>query len=273
MSYTPMALAEAFIKTGELHDALQALNQQLASQPDDTAARRMRVAVQLRLDDVQYLQQALSDIDALPTKTAQDYLYESIIYEKLKQFPQAIAAIEAARQCAPDDARLIERHLNLLIAHKSIDAAMILVREQEASWRWLEREGDLLVMQGDDTTATARYGLVLAHLGHLAATMRSDYLAALKARVYLARAHAYRRLQHIATAREHYLAAQKLLPDDPTIQFNLGILQWLQGAEEAAYAACLSAWQAAPPLLQAGMRQTLQDDPLLASLAERMLNK
>ncbi|MBZ0278924.1 MAG: tetratricopeptide repeat protein, partial [Anaerolineae bacterium] len=45
MGYSPMQLAEAFIKTGELTDALDALNQQLETVPQDDYARRLRSQV------------------------------------------------------------------------------------------------------------------------------------------------------------------------------------------------------------------------------------
>ncbi|MEO1163713.1 MAG: tetratricopeptide repeat protein, partial [Chloroflexota bacterium] len=49
MAYTPMQLAETFLKTGELEDALDALNQQLEAEPADEEARRLRVQVLMPL--------------------------------------------------------------------------------------------------------------------------------------------------------------------------------------------------------------------------------
>ena len=47
--YSPIELAEAFIRTGELADALDALNPHLEAQPNDETALRLRAAVLMRL--------------------------------------------------------------------------------------------------------------------------------------------------------------------------------------------------------------------------------
>ena len=43
MGYSPLQLAQAFIKTGEIEDALDALNQHLEATPSDDETRRLRV--------------------------------------------------------------------------------------------------------------------------------------------------------------------------------------------------------------------------------------
>ena len=116
MPYSPMELAEVFIKTGEVSAALDAFNQQLTDMPDDTRARRMRAAVLLRLGDTEQLQQSIQDLDAVEQPTTEDHLQRSIIYERLGDRFNAIQALQSARNTAPDDERLIERHVELLIA-------------------------------------------------------------------------------------------------------------------------------------------------------------
>jgi tetratricopeptide (TPR) repeat protein len=270
MPYSPMQLAEAFIKTGELTDALAALNQQLEAQPDDAEARRLRIDVLLHLAEAAQLQQALTDINALPAMTAADYQRASVLHERLGAITQAIAIMHQAHKLYPADERLSERLLNLLMSHKQYAAALELVREQAKAWRWLQYEGDILVLIGDDSLATARYGLVLAQLAAFEGVMRADYLQGIQARVLLARAHAYRRLQQIETAREHYQAAQLLLPKDPTISFNLGLLAALAGDVDQAVAACRAALAAAPQLLQDEMLAALRNDANYATLWERL---
>lgn len=260
MAYTPMQLAEAFLKTGELDDALDALNQQLIDQPEDDTARRLRVQVLMRLGTAQHLADAQTDIENITDKTATDWQTASIVAEKAGKRDDAVAAIHEARALNPDDERLTERLLDLLLRAEKHDAALTLVREQERTWRWLEREGDVLVLLGDDMLATARYGLVLAQLENFKDTMREDYWQAFRARALLARAHAYRRLGHTDSAREHYQAAQAIVgTDDVSIQFNLGILQALDGDLEAAKATCKAAYDAAPAAMQAEMRHSLSD--------------
>jgi tetratricopeptide (TPR) repeat protein len=270
MPYSPMQLAESFIKTGELTDALDALNQQLEQQPQDDEARRLRIDVLLRLEEADYLQAALAAINALAEITATDYQRESVLYERLGDTAKAIESMHKAHKLAPTDERLSERLLNLLMAQKQYAAALKLVREQAKSWRWLQYEGDVLVLMGDDTLATARYGLVLAQLDTFEGVMRADYLQGIKARVLLVRAHAYRRLQQIETAREHYQAAQMLVPQDPTISFNLGLLEALSGNIEKAVEQCQTALTSAPQILQDEMRESIRNEVLYRKLWARL---
>jgi tetratricopeptide (TPR) repeat protein len=271
MSYSPMQLAEAFLNTGELDDALDALNQQLEQQANDDTARRLRIQVLMRLNNEQNLLYALADFEKLPSLTAEDYQMTSIVHEALGDLDTAIIAMNQARELSHDDARFTERLLELLLAKQAYTDALALIRQQERRWRWLEREGDILVLMNDDTMATARYGLVLAQLEQFAGQMREDYLNALKARVFLARAHAYRRLEQIETASEHYQAAKALLPDDPTIDFNLGLLTFLQGDLLGAIEQCRVALEGASSYLADSMRESIQNDDIYQVLAKSLL--
>lgn len=269
MSYTPMELAAAFIKTGELDDALLALSEQLAQQPNDMSARRLRVQVLLRLGTTLDLQQALTDWQALPEPTTADYVEQSIIYERLDELPAAIMAMQTASTTKPHNERLAERLLMLMLKAERLEEALALVRQQGTSnWRWLEREGDVLVALGDDTLATARYGLVLAKLEQLAGTLQANYLQALRGRVLLARAHAYRRLDYLDIAREHYEAAQLIFPQDPVIPFNLGLLLAMAGERAEATEQCRAAYGQASVQLQVEMQRSVAQDPRHAWLAE-----
>lgn len=271
MPYSPMELAEAFLKTGELDDALDALNQQLEQQPNDTKARRLRIQVLMRQSSEEKLQQALVDFEKLPAPKAKDYQTISIVYERLGNLDAAITAMNQALRQSANDERMTERSLELLLNNIAYDDALELIRQQKRTWRWLEREGDILVLMGDDTMATARYGLVLAQLEQLETQLRKEYLNALKARVLLARAHAYRRLEQIETASEHYQSAKTLLPDDPTIDFNLGLLTFLQGDLESALEQCRVALESASSHLADSMRESLQNNEHYQILAKSLL--
>jgi tetratricopeptide (TPR) repeat protein len=270
MSYSPMQLAEAFLTTGELEDALDALNQQLEQHANDDTARRLRIQVLMRLNSEQNLLYALADFEKLPFLTAEDYQTASIIYEGLGKLDDAITVMKQALKQSANNERMTERLLELLLTNEAHDDALALIRQQERRWRWLEREGDTLVLMGDDTMATARYGLVLAQLEQFAGQMQEDYLNALKARVLLARAHAYRRLEQIETASEHYQAAKALLPDDPTIDFNLGLLTFLQGDLESAIEQCRVALESASSHLADSMRESIQNDDIYQVLAKSL---
>ncbi|MDQ7027164.1 MAG: tetratricopeptide repeat protein [Anaerolineae bacterium] len=262
MPYSPMQLAEAFVKTGELADALDALNQQLDEYPQDKDARRLRIDVFLRLggDGDDYLHYALADITALGAMIVDDYQRLSVLEERLGNVDKAIAAMVKARQLSPDNERLTERLLNLLMSQKKYDEALKLVQEQEQSWRWLQYEGDLWVLIGDDAQAVIVYQAVLAQLEKYHGVMRADYLQATKARVILALAHALRRLKQISSAREHYQLAQTLLPKDPTIAFNLGLLDALSDNLERSISRCNAALENAPILLRDEMLNSIRDN-------------
>ncbi|MEO8393720.1 MAG: hypothetical protein ABI700_12085, partial [Chloroflexota bacterium] len=92
--HTPIELAEAFIQTGELGDALDALNQHLQAQPDDEGARRLRASVLLHLPN--RAREALADLDALAAPSTDDLLLRAQTLEALGDSEAAFAAIEQA---------------------------------------------------------------------------------------------------------------------------------------------------------------------------------
>lgn len=227
MSYSPMELAYAFLQTGEYDDALDALNEQVKNEPDDTEARILRASLLIRMGDTNKLNQAITDLENIDNKTAEQLRLLSVAYERQQQLDKAIEFTQKAHSLAPDDERLTERLVTLLRNTKQIDEAIALVRQQSRSWRWLQWEGDLLLEDGNAVLAIARYGLVLAQLDEI--DMRDDYRNAMKLRLLSARATAYRMMQQYDLAQEHYEQAQKLMPNDITLQFNIGVIGALNG--------------------------------------------
>jgi len=270
MPYSPMQLAEAFIQTGELTDALDALNQQLAADSTDNAARRLRIGVLLRLSDDDYLRRALVDFDALGNLSAEDEMQRSVILERLGDLDGALEAMERALTLKPDESRLIERRLHLLIAHNKIDVALELVHAQPRVWHWLQWEGDLLVMSGDDMMATARYGLALAQLNERYGT-EDRFIIPIRARLLLTRGNAYRRLGDAIQAEKHYLAAGKLIPTDPMIPFNRGLLAMQRGLLSNALELCRKGFREASDSLKQEMLSSLQQDAQYAELGRRLV--
>lgn len=268
MPYTAMQLAEAFLKTGELDDALEALNQQLQEQANDDDARRLRIQILMRRDN---LNTALSDLEAIQNKTANDYLSQSIILERGDNVSAAITAIQEARHLDENSERLIERYLYLLIKAKDYQSALELIQQQERTWQWLEREGDVFVLLGDDVLATARYGLVLSQLSDFENSMSKEYLQALKLRVILARANAYHRLEQLDTAEEHYLAAQNILPDDASISFNLGLLAFLRGNETQALEQCKIALSQLSSTMHDNMLNAIKEDERYQTFIKKLI--
>lgn len=273
MSYSPMELANAFIRAGELPDALQALDTQLTAQPDDDEARRLRAAVLLRLPDEEHLQRARTDLEALAAKTPADYVQLSILAERLADPEQAVAMMQSACQLAPDDERLLERLLSLLIKQQHFTEALTLVRSRGRDWRWLQWEADLLTLCADFTAAAAVYQQALNLLEE-----RLDYRAnrvagALRTHLLLALGYACRRSGQLETADTCYRAALEYYPDDTTIAFNRGLLLALRGELDEAVQQCRAALEATEnPELRTGMIHTLHSETALKMLAERLLD-
>lgn len=270
MPYSPMQLAEAFIQTGELNDALDALNQQLDSNPRDDAARRLRIGVLLRLGDSGHLREGLADFDQLAQTGIDDQVQCSVILERLHNLEAALEAMMRARAMNPTDDRLTERTLHLLIAQGKTDAALELVRTQPRAWRWLQWEGDLLAMAGDDMMATARYGLALAQINERY-TADDRFITPIRARLLLTRGDAYRRLGDINQAEKHYIAAGKLIPTDPTILFNRGLLAVERGLLPEALELCQKGFNKASSALKAEMEAVLRGNAQYAELARQIL--
>lgn len=261
MSYPPMQLAEIFIKTGELDDALQALNEHLQAAPQDADALRLRAALLLRLGGPPYLRQALADLSALPEQGADDAVQRSRLYEELGDTAAAIHTMQQACQQHPQLERLQERLLGLLIGANSLDEALALVRSQPRNWRWLQWEGDLLVLARDDAAAASSYTLALEQIEQR--EILPPALAAMQARILLARGHARRRLLHLQAAEQDYAEAGRILPGEPTIPFYRGLLLAGSGETQAALDLCRSALAAVPPALREELLRAV-DDPALA---------
>ncbi|MBZ0291447.1 MAG: hypothetical protein K8L99_02665 [Anaerolineae bacterium] len=266
MGYSPMQLAEAFIQAGELRDALAALDQQLDIQADDQI-HRLRAAVLLRLGDADSLQMALTALDQIANPTQADHIQRSVILEQSGDLAGALRVLEAL---SPEDERRAERRVRLLTEIGDFDHALKEIRHQPRSWRWLQWEGDVLVQLGDDRMATARYGLALAQLEARHDPAVDRYLRPAWARLLLARAHAYRRLDEIDSAAEHYAAAEQLIPDDPALPFYEGLLLAQQGDLDGALALCRTAWQRAPEALRTEMQHELNSDSRYQPLMQQI---
>ncbi len=164
MPYNPLQLAEAFIRTGELSDALEALQNHLDANSADDNARRLRVSVLRRLPDEKHYRAALDDLDQLSSQTADDWVQRSILLQGLADWAGANAAMEQARILSPDDERITERYvLTLEKCGKPVEARALL-DTLPRTWRWLQIAADLAQRMGDEDAALKAYTAALAHL-------------------------------------------------------------------------------------------------------------
>lgn len=162
MAYAPLQLAEAFIRAGELVDALEALDAHLEAQPGDDEARRLRVSVQRRIGGDDHLRAALADLAALTQPSADDRAQESVLYYELEDWPAACRALQAACALRPGDERLTERLVWLLEKGGDLAGARALAEAQTPSWRWAQTAGDLAREQNDLAGAGRHYRTALA---------------------------------------------------------------------------------------------------------------
>ncbi len=271
MPYTPMELAQAFIRTGELQDAVAALNEQLVAQPTDDEARRLRASVLLRLPGDEQHEQALNDLNALSHKTADDYVQMSILDERLNRLEGAIQAMLQACQLAPHDERLTERLPGLYMKQNNTAAALALVQQQPPTWRWLQWEADLLLLREDFAAAAVCYGRVLEQIDARHDMRVNQVMGAIRTRILLARAYAFRRSGQYAAAKTDYENAKRYYPDENAIDFNCGLLLALEGQLSVAAQQCHTAMQATTnPELLAEMQRTLATEPELQPLVAHM---
>ena len=255
-SYTPLQLAEAFIHAGEMQDALAALDDHLIAQPDDHATRRLRAQVRLRVGTSAQLNAALADLNALPANPA-DGLTRSVILERLNRPADALAAARTALEAATDEqirSRVLERLLGLMRSQGQLQAALDLALEHD----WVQWAADAAADLGDAAQAITYYTHALKRIEALRGQVPDNIVENIRARVLLKRAGAYQNLDDLTGASVDYALAHAIVPDDPMIRFNQGLIAHLRGTD--ATAELQAALDAAPPALRALMHQEIASD-------------
>jgi tetratricopeptide (TPR) repeat protein len=264
--YAPMELAESFMRTGELDDALEALNQQLVAQPNDDEAHRLRSQIfarQKRFDE------AIADMQHLQHPQASDYVAWSIVAEQRDQMPEAIAKVLVAQSLSPHDERIQERLVYLYWSQAQYDLAYQVVQAQPKTWRWLQYAADIVAQQGDHTQAIDIYTQVIAQLDELLKTLLERQLfLVMKSRVLVKRAENYLELRDYAQAKRDYTQAKRYV-NDPTIEFNLGVIEALQGNWDEAISVCRLALRRTTKRLRQDLLASLTDEAL-APLAQKL---
>ena len=232
MSYSPMELANAFIKAGELDDALDALNDYLTDNPDDDDVRRLRVQVLMRLDAPEHLLGALDDLDALYEPAPIDAYTRSVVLEKQGKLEDALAAAYDAAKDADTvrGARATGRVLELLRKNGELEAALNLALDQN----WVQLAADLATELNEPERALPYYNEALARAEDLDSITSPGIAANIKARILLKRAGVHMALAHNDQADDDYVAAAAVIPDDPMIPFNRAVLAARRGDEAAA---------------------------------------
>lgn len=260
MPYSDLQLADAFIQTGELADALDALDRHLAAHVDDQTARRLRAQVRARVEGQQ--DNALADFAALLDHTPEDIILQSNLLVGMGRAEDALTVIADGHTQFPDQDRLTERYLHLLHETGQIDKARAIVATRPAdAWRWRSWSGDLAVAAEDDAAALTHYtaaisimedrynldaltGAAVLDDTRFGPTDRISDAAALTieaeyARLLIARAGVNLRLGDLDAAEAGYVQAAVILPDDVTILFFRGLIAHQRGNTKTAQRLCL----------------------------------
>lgn len=271
-----LQIAESFIQAGELEDALDSINQHLEENGVDDAALRLRAAVNARVSGQYHA--ALADLDALGQQQPEDYILRASLLARAGQPQAALQASAAGNAAYPDHERLMEQYVYLLRRYGQPEQALAIIDQLPEGWRWSQWAGDLYADQGKDAEAIAHYSAAIQTLqvrynllGDQAAHIPEDEsisetasvsmtLAVIYARLLLARAGCAQRLGHYADADADYQQAQVLMPGDPMIPFNRGLMAFQQGQAVQARQWVASALEAASTTLQAQMQAVLAQD-------------
>jgi tetratricopeptide (TPR) repeat protein len=264
MAYSALEMADAFIKAGELQDALDVLNQHLSSVAssntiDADEAYRLRAELLLRLPGEGHLQKALADFDALSTCTPDDEMRRSVIFERMDNLAAALDSAQKAYRARADDERFAERTLQLLMTQGKLDEAAAMLETLPDTWRWQQWHGDVAAAREDWQSARESYQ---AALGSVEQILGFVWVDGVKARLHLALADVCIHLSDYQQSNLHYITAETFIPDDPMIPFNRGLLCALQGDTAQAVHLCRAAYANANAneTLRAHMASTLRDD-------------
>jgi tetratricopeptide (TPR) repeat protein len=247
-SYAPLELAQAFISTGEIQDALEALNTHLADQPDDDNARRLRSEVLARFGDPASLQAALDDLSQLQQPTADDWHKVAILSQKSGDLDAAHDAYREALSLRPHDERLTEQWMRLYQSQGDLHSARQLVESMPHTWRWRSHAAEVYEVLGQYPEAVSAYSEALELL-YTASGGDEDqppsWTIPFDAALRLRRANVYLIEGLPAEAEADYQAAWQRIPDDPVIPFKLGIIAISQGHTAFGQALCQQAFDAA----------------------------
>jgi tetratricopeptide (TPR) repeat protein len=159
MSFSLLQRAELLIEGGDLAAALAALDEHLRAHPDDEAARRLRIAVCLRLPDPQHAALALADLDALASFAPADAIARWRLLREAD--PRSAAAALAAGWAASGDPRLAEPLIAAYCEAGETGAAQAILNALPETAGWLAWRARVSAAAGDVTAALAAYDAAL----------------------------------------------------------------------------------------------------------------
>lgn len=267
MAYTPMQLAEAFIQTGELQDALDALDQQLEDHPADDEARRLRIKVVMRMPDPVSLTPLLRELDKLSALTADDYVQKSVIMQQLSRFKESSSALGRAHMLKPDDLRITENLVRAFIRSEDFDSAKMLLADLPRTWGWLRYAGEIAGKQGDYQSALKVYDEAIDDLDRKLKTNDNPILVDNKIGFMSMRAICYSRLNQFDKAEAEYAEMERLEPRVPYNRLWRGFAIARSGDSERAVPIVWAAMNESRDVYDYAL-ESMAEESGLASLAQ-----
>jgi tetratricopeptide (TPR) repeat protein len=160
MNHSPRDLAEAFLKTGELQDALAAMQAHLLACPHDDEMRRLMAQTLLRLGQDEA---SLAAWQGIHTPLAEDAVHQATALLRLQRPGEAVERLQGAVADCPGDERLAERLVQVLMAQERYAEAYQAARAH-TGWRWEHYLGDIAAALGSPDKAAGHYQAALAAL-------------------------------------------------------------------------------------------------------------
>jgi tetratricopeptide (TPR) repeat protein len=258
MAYTALQRAEAFIQSGELSDAVDALTQHLEVNPRDDAARRLRAQVLARMSDETHLRQALDDLSQLTQPTTDDAFWRSIVLERLGDTVSAASILTRLYRADPTNERVAERYFFMLLALKRYAEAGAILDAMPRTWDWLEKAGDLASEYEGEAQAIEYYSQAIELLETEFDTSAEAFAQSIKSNMLAKRAQMHATLGQFREADAGYAEAEVLTPDDATLRFWHSFVAVELGDEERALTLCRAALDKAGEGWRSNMIESLK---------------
>ncbi len=264
----PIELATFHQLAGEIDDALAALTARLDAAPDDDDARRLRAQTYTAQNTPDSLRAALRDTDLLAEWTPEDYLRLAVLNERLDDLPRAAGTLESAVRAYPDEIRLRQRWMEAAFKAGDLQMAHRAVHGVPDDWRMLEQAADLTAGYAAAASASELLPQALALYDAALALMPSgDWSNPFRARILLARAGVYLRLNLPDEVGRDAEAAAALIPTEPACGFYAGWSLVKRGSTGEGLRRVKTALRSASDTVREALLETISGDEDFRDLA------
>lgn len=200
---------------------------------NETDDDALRLRARLRLREPGQEHAALDDLARLRVSTDEDGLMRVYLHQQLGEYGEAVALLDTL----------------------------------PVTWNTQHLRGDLYAHL-DPAAAIPAYSDALDRLSHLG---DDPLLVVERAALLVKRARAHEMVNALNLALADYTAAEQLVPHDPSIAFERGLLLFAQGDLRAALPVCRDALDRASVTVRDALHHRLREDPRRAPLLHALL--